>query len=79
MKGAYSLAEVVDSAYKSKMGTDKKVLLYIDTTGFNEVELKSLEATVMLVQRIGEKNIRAAIRKGKEDLIEIIKKMIREK
>lgn len=78
MKGAYSLAEVVDSAYKSKMGTDKKVLLYIDTTGFNEVELKSLEATVMLVQRIGEKNIRAAIREGKEDLMGIIKEMIEE-
>ena len=76
MKGAYSLAEVVDSAYKSKMGTDKKVLLYIDTTGFTEVQRKSLEASVMLVQRIGEKNIRAAIREGKDDLIGIIKEML---
>jgi Holliday junction resolvase RusA-like endonuclease len=76
MKGAYSLAEVVDSAYKSKMGTDKKVLLYIDTIGFTEVELKSLEATIMLVQRIGEKNIRAAIREGKDDMIGIIKEML---
>jgi hypothetical protein len=78
MKGAYSLAEVVDSAYKSKMGTDKKVLLYIDTTGFTEDQQKSLEATVMLVQRIGEKNIRAAIREGKDDLLGIIKEMIGE-
>jgi hypothetical protein len=30
----------------------------------------------MLVQRIGTKNIRAAIREGKEDLIEIIKEML---
>lgn len=78
MKGAYSLAEVVDSAYKSKMGTDKKVLLYIDTTGFTEDQQKSLEATIMLVQRIGEKNIRAAIREGKDDLLGIIKEMIGE-
>jgi hypothetical protein len=60
------------------MGTDKKVLLYIDTTGFTEDQQKSLEATVMLVQRIGEKNIRAAIREGKDDLFGIIKEMIGE-
>jgi hypothetical protein len=54
------------------------VLLYIDTTGFTEDQQKSLEATVMLVQRIGEKNIRAAIREGKDDLLEIIKEMIGE-
>ena len=60
------------------MGTDKKVLLYIDTTGFTEDQQKSLEATVMLVQRIGEKNIRTAIREGKDDLLGIIKEMIGE-
>lgn len=76
MKGSYSLAEVVDSAYKSKEGTDKKVLLYVDSTGFSSDELKSLEASVLLVQRIGQKNIRAIVKEGKTELIDIIKEML---
>ncbi len=76
MKGAYSLAEAVDSAYKSKEGTDKKVLLYVDSTGFTETEIKSLEATVLLVQRIGKNNIKAIVKEGKTELIEIIKEML---
>lgn len=68
--------EAMDSAYKSKIGTDKKVLLYIDATKFSEDQQKSLEATTMLIQRVGKKNIRTVIREGRDDLIEIIKEML---
>lgn len=76
MKGPYSLAEAVDSAYKSKEGTDQKVLLYIDKTGFSPSQVHSLLATVELVQRIGKNNIKAVLEDGQEKLMDHIKYMI---
>jgi len=49
MSGVYSIAEVVESAYKR----DKITILQIIPYGFNEHQLKSLKATCDLVRRCG--------------------------
>jgi len=49
MKGVFSIAEVVDSAYKR----DKITILQVLSKDFDKHQLKSLQATCDLVKRVG--------------------------
>ena len=49
MKGVFSIAEVVDSVHNK----NKTTILQIDPTGFEDFQLKSLEAVVNLVRSRG--------------------------
>lgn len=50
MKGVFSIAEVIDSAHEKAIDT----IFFVIPEGFDEAELKSLNAVVDMVKRHGE-------------------------
>lgn len=53
MNGIFSIAEAVDSANQK----NKKTIFFVDPTGFDEHQLKSIKATCDLIERRGGKTL----------------------